>query len=255
MKPTSNSQHELFMETIRQRRSIRKYKPYKIPIEHIRIIEEAARRAPTDAALHLWTAIHVRDDNKKKIIAEATRQPHIAQASDFYLYIADLHRLQRLLQHRGEQLGDSHQALLLFAAIDAGIAAENMVLAAVSLGYGTCFIGAVHNATEQLIKLLKLPILTYPLFGLVIGYPDEAPPPRPRLPPTMLFHREEYQEYTSKQLEEAYKTMAPITRRGDYLRLLKRYVAAGGYFEQRNKQLPELLETMGFKILKRWERC
>ncbi|MCE4600889.1 MAG: nitroreductase family protein [Desulfurococcales archaeon] len=230
------------------RRSIRKYKPEKIPEEDIKEIMEAARRAPTDAALHLWSAIWVRDPQTKKRIAELTRQPHIEEASDFFLYIADLHRLQKLLEYRGEELGDVDHALLLFAAIDAGIAAENMALAAVSMGYGTCFIGAVHNAAKELIELLGLPKRTYPLFGLVIGVPAEEPPLRPRMPLGILFHRERYREYTDEDLAKAYEVMAPITRRRDYLRLLKRYVGKGGYFESRNREIPRLLREMGFKI-------
>ncbi|MCE4628982.1 MAG: nitroreductase family protein, partial [Desulfurococcales archaeon] len=160
----------------------------------------------------------------------------------------DLYRLKKLLEYRGEEMGDVDHALLLFAAIDAGLAAENMALAAVSLGYGTCFIGAIHNATEEIIELLKLPKKTYPLFGLVVGVPDEEPPLRPRLPLEMLFHSEEYHDYSEDMLDEGYKAMAPITRRGDYLRLLKRYVGREGYFVIRNKELPRLLEKMGFKI-------
>ncbi|NOZ30842.1 MAG: NADPH-dependent oxidoreductase, partial [Crenarchaeota archaeon] len=174
MTPTGdNDRAKTFMDIVYTRRSVRKYKPEKIPLDHIKIIMEAAQRAPTDAALHLWTAIHVRDDEKKRRIAELTGQRHIDEGSDFFLFIADLYRLKKLLEYRGEEMGDVDHALLLFAAIDAGLAAENMALAAVSLGYGTCFIGAVHNATEEIIELLKLPKKTYPLFGLVVGVPDE----------------------------------------------------------------------------------
>ncbi|MCE4627372.1 MAG: nitroreductase family protein [Desulfurococcales archaeon] len=249
MSPTGDSDlAKIFMDIVYTRRSVRRYKPEKIPLDHIRIIMEAAQRAPTDAALHLWTAIHVRDDEKKRRIAELTGQRHIDEGSDFFLFIADLYRLKKLLEYRGEEMGDVDHALLLFAAIDAGLAAENMALAAVSLGYGTCFIGAIHNATEEIIELLKLPKKTYPLFGLVVGVPDEEPPLRPRLPLEMLFHSEEYHDYSEDMLDEGYKAMAPITRRGDYLRLLKRYVGREGYFVIRNKELPRLLEKMGFKI-------
>lgn len=237
-----------YMDIVYARRSVRRYKPEKIPLEHIRLMMEAAQRAPTDAALHLWTAIHVRDDERKKVIARLTGQRHIEEGSDFFLFIADLYRLKRLLEYRGEELGDVDHALLFFAAIDAGLAAENMALAAVSLGYGTCFIGAVHNATLELIELLKLPEKTYLLFGLVVGVPNEEPPLRPRLPLKMLFHSEEYRDYTDDELSEGYKSMAPITRRGDYLNLLKRYVGREGYFVDRNSVFPILLKKMGFNI-------
>jgi len=226
--------------------SVRRYEPVPLPEEHVELLMEAARRAPTDAALHLWSAVRVRDPELRERIASAIGQPHVAEAGEFFVFIADLYRLSRLLEHRGSRLGCVHRALLLFAAVDAGIAAENMAVAAESLGYGTCFIGAVWNAARDLIAWLGLPKLTLPLFGLTIGVRAEEPPLRPRLPKRMLFHVDRYRPPTSGDLEDAYRVMAPITRRRDYFRLLARYVGPGGYFEARNAELPRLLEEQGF---------
>ena len=235
-------------EIISRRRSIRRYKPLKIPLEDIHNIMEAARKAPSDAALHLWSAIWVRDPQRKRILSEAIGQRHIDEASDFFIFTADLYRLKTLLTHRGGSLGDVDTALLVFSAIDAGIAAENMALAAVEKGYGTCFIGGVQSAVRRIIELLRLPALTYPLFGLTIGVPDEEPGERPRLPVRMLFHKEYYHDYDVNDIVEAYKTMAPITRRGDYYRLLDRYVGEKGYFVDRNREMPRILREQGFRL-------
>lgn len=99
-----------------------------------------------------------------------------------------------------------------------------------------------------MIKALKLPRKTYPLFGLTVGVPDEKPDRRPRMPLNVLFHEDEYRDYDQKTLEEIYKVMDPITRRRDYLRLIKRYVGSGGYFEERNRLLPCVLKEMGFNL-------
>jgi len=227
--------------------SIRRYKPEPIPEEDFQAILRAGQRAPTDATLHLWTAVRVRDKGNRVRIAEAIRQPHVAEAAEFLVFVADLYRLSRLLEYRGEELGDVDCALLIFAAIDAGIAAENMALAAESMGYGICYIGAVQNAPHLIIELLGLPKKTLPLFGLTIGVPAENPQPRPRLPLDMLVHEDEYHEYTEEDLARAYQVMAPYSRRRDWLRLLKRYAARGGYFEERNRQLPEILARQGFQ--------
>ncbi len=219
-----------------------------IPEEHVKAIMEAARRAPTDAALHLWTAIRVKDEEIRSRIAEAVGQQHVYDAAEFFVFVADLYRLERLLSYRGEAMGDVDVALLLFAAVDAGIAAENMAVAAESMGYGTCFIGGIQSAVREVIKALKLPRKTYPLFGLTIGVSDEKPDRRPRMPLNVLFHEDGYHDYDQKTLEEIYKVMAPITRRKDYLRLIKRYVGSGGYFEERNRLLPCVLKEMGFNL-------
>ncbi len=234
------------IDVIRGHVSIRRYKRVPVPEEHVALMMEAARRAPTDAALHLWSAVRVRDPGVRARIAEEIRQPHVAEAAEFFVFLADLYRLERLLEHRDHRLGCVHRALLLFAAVDAGIAAENLAIAAESLGYGTCFIGAVWNKPRLIIRLLDLPRLTLPLFGLTVGVPDESPERRPRLPTRLLFHVDRYRRPAPGDLDEAYRVMAPITRRRDYLRLLLRYAGPGGYFESRDSELPAILEEQGF---------
>ncbi len=236
------------VETIEGHVSIRKFKKAKIPDEHLELILRAGQRAPTDAALHLWTAIRVVDPNVRREISEAINQPHVFEASEFFVFLADLYRLEKLLQHKGEYLGRVDFALLLFAAVDAGIAAENMALAAESLGYGICFIGAVMNAPDLIIELLQLPKKTFPLFGLVIGVPEEVPERRPRIPVEYLVHSDRYHDYTSAVLDRIYEVMNPITRRRNYLRLIKKYAGKDGYFEMRNNMIKDLLRKQGFNI-------
>ncbi len=236
------------IETIEGHVSIRKFKKTKIPDEHLKLILRAGQRAPTDAALHLWTAIRVVDPDVRREISEAINQPHVFEASEFFVFLADLYRLEKLLQHKGEDLGRVDFALLLFAAVDAGIAAENMALAAESLGYGICFIGAVMNAPDLIIELLQLPKKTFPLFGLVIGVPEEVPERRPRIPVEYLVHSDRYHDYTSADLDRIYEVMNPITRRRNYLRLIKKYAGKDGYFEMRNNMIKDLLRKQGFNI-------
>ncbi|BAA80029.1 NADH dehydrogenase [Aeropyrum pernix K1] len=235
-------------EVFARHRSIRKYVKKPLPEEHVSLLLEAARRAPTDATLHLWSAVRVVDDGVRRRIADAIGQEHVYEAGEFFIFLADFYRLKRLLEYRGEELGRVDRALLVFAAIDAGLAAENMAVMAEALGYGTCFIGGVQNAAELIIELLALPEKTYPLFGLTIGYPAEDPPLRPRLPPDLLFHTDRYREYTSEDLARAYEAMASYSRRRDWLRILKRYVAKGGYFEARSEEMWRLLRKQGFSL-------
>ncbi len=234
-------------EVFARHRSIRRYKREPIPEEHVRLILEAGRRAPTDATMHLWSAVRVKDRGVRGRIAELIGQSHVEEAAEFLVFLADLYRLRRLLEYRGEELAEDHYALLLFAAIDAALAAENMAVMAEALGYGTCFIGAVQNAASEIIELLGLPELTYPLFGLTIGVPAEDPPVRPRLPLEMLVHEDRYRDYSDEDLARAYEVMAPYSRRRDWLRILKRYAARGGYFDERSAALRRLLAERGFR--------
>ncbi|MCE4604620.1 MAG: nitroreductase family protein [Aeropyrum sp.] len=229
-------------------RSIRKYVKEPLPEHHLDLIMEAGRRAPTDATLHLWTALRIVDDKLRRRIADEIGQEHVYEAGEFFIFIADLYRLKRLLEYRGEKLGRVDRALLVFAAIDAALAAENMAVMAEALGYGTCFIGGVQNAAELIIRELGLPEKTYPLFGLTIGIPAEEPGVRPRLPRDLLFHENMYRDYSDSDLARAYESMSAYSRRRDWLRILKRYVAEGGYFESRSVEMWRLLKTQGFEV-------
>lgn len=228
------------IEVILSRRSVRKFSKTPLPAEHLELIMEAGRRAPTDATLQLWTAIRISDSSLRAKIAEAINQPHVAEASEFFVFIADLYRPMRLLEHRGYRIGRVEELLLVFAAIDAALAAENMILAAQSLGYGSCVIGGVQNIARELIEWLGLPERTYPLFGLAIGVPAENPPERPRLPRDMLFHENKYRVYNEEDLERAFKSME-FQAWGDWVRVLRRYLAEGGVFEARNKEFLRLV--------------
>jgi len=228
-----------FLNVIFSRRSVRRYVRTPIPEDHVLLIMEAGRRAPTDATLQLWTSIRISDRGLREKIGEAIGQEHVVDASEFFIFIADLYRLSKLLEHRGYKLGDVEELLLLLAAVDAALAAENMALAAQALSYGSCFIGGIHNIAEEIIGWLGLPEKTYPLFGLTVGVPAENPPERPRLPLDMLFHVNRYREYSEEDLTKAYDSMK-FQSWGDWLKVIKRYVAEGGVFGVRNREFLRL---------------
>ena len=73
-----------------------------------------------------------------------------------------------------------------------GLVAQNVVTADESEGIGICFIGGVRNDPERVIKLLDLPTLVFPLFGLCLGYPDQHPDQKPRLPQAVVMHHNRY---------------------------------------------------------------
>jgi len=228
-------------------RSIRKYKDAQIPEEHVELMMKAAQRAPTDATLHLWSSIRVKDKSVRRRISQLIGQDHVYSASEFFIFLVDLYRVGKILELHGvEQLRDD-LALLMFAAIDAGLAAENMAIMAEALGYGTCFIGGVQNAVREIIEVLRLPERTYPLFGLTIGIADEEPSPRPRLPLNILFHIDAYRDYSRGELLDAINVMNNITRSRRWVRILARYAGSGGYFEERSRVLREVLRERGFK--------
>jgi len=215
------------------RASVRRFKPEPIPAEHLELILKAAQQAPTDASAQLYSIIRVVDRSLREKLAELSGgQRHVLEAAEFFVLVADLYRTERLLAHRGRRLGQIPRSGLHFALVDAAIAGAHLAIAAELLGYGICWIGGVLNHPEEVRRLLRLPRHTLPASGLVVGVPAERPAPRPRLPRDLVVHTDRYRDYGEEELEAAYRAMNPIAR-GDWLRLLARYFAAGGVMEER----------------------
>jgi hypothetical protein len=96
--------------------------------------------------------------------------------------------------------------------------AENMVMAAESLGLASCFIGRTPYRARKVIERFALPPRVFPLVELVMGYPDEDPPPRPRYPLSVHLHDGRYDAPTDEELDEAMSVMDRGYLAQDYYR-------------------------------------
>ncbi|WP_457638459.1 nitroreductase family protein [Oceanithermus sp.] len=230
-----------------ERSSIRRFRPEPIPTGDLEKILAAARRAPTDASAQLYTILRVSDPELRRQLAElAGGQQHVVSAAEFFVPLADVYRLEHLLEHRGKEMARWPRTALHFALVDAALAGAHLAVAAEALGYGVCWIGGLLNEPRRVAELLGLPPGVVPVSGLAVGVPDEKPPLRPRLPESLVIHENRYREPTEAELDDAYRTMAPATRRGDWLLLLERYFGAGGYMEKRDAEYGRLLALQGF---------
>jgi hypothetical protein len=86
------------------------------------------------------------------------------------------------------------------AAVDTALAAQNAALAAESLGYGICMVGALRSRAEELWEVLDLPERVFPLFGMTVGIPRKRNPVKPRLPLSAVLFED---RYDSKAVERA----------------------------------------------------
>jgi nitroreductase len=189
---------------ILQRRSIRKFKPKKIPQELINLIVEAGQRAPTACGMQTYSFIHVKDRKIRQAIFEAIgKQECMEQAPVWIIICADMARQLELFQILGVKTEFGELGKLVPSVIDATLAAENMVLAAEVLGLGSVFIGTVWEAIKRIAEILKLPPNVLPILLLCLGYPDENPPIRPRWPLEAVLH-ENFYKMPSKELMKQY---------------------------------------------------
>lgn len=226
--------------------SVRSFTGEPIAAGALERLVRAAQRAPTDATGQLYSFIRVRDRGLRDEVARLSADlEQMRTASELLVVCLDAHRIERLLAHRGEELGMRPLVALLFGITDAALAAQNLVVAAEAMGLGTCYIGALQNHAPEVARLLQLPQRVVPLWGLCIGVPKERAPTKPRLPIGLVLHEDRYREPTPGELDAAYAIMAKATRSGDWLNPIKKYFARGGHMGEREETLAELLRQQG----------
>ena len=181
------------LELINQHGSCRRYKPDPVPATVIETIVSAGQRASTSSNLQTYSVIAVTDADKREQLYELCgQQGHITEAPVFLTFCADLARLDHICQLRGYTQVADYMENFLIAAVDAAIAAQNVALAAESLELSICYIGSIRNNPREVIELLGLPKLVFPITGMTVGYTVEQPRLRPRLPLREILHHEQY---------------------------------------------------------------
>jgi nitroreductase len=172
-----------FFDVIRTRRSIRKYKSEPVAEEKLRTILEAGRLAPSAGNRQPWRFIVVQDAKRKKDLAKvANNQTFLIDAAAIIVATGDRAASARWFEK------------------DPMIALEHIVLAATTMGYGTCWIGAFDE--DALKALLKIPANVKVVALLPIGVPDESPSPRSRKEFPEIFFKEEWQNPWTNAVED-----------------------------------------------------
>lgn len=191
-----------------QHRSVRGYKPDPVPAGTLETLVAAAQSAATSSNLQTWSVIEVADPAKRAELAKiAGNQQHIVECPLYLVWLADLSRNERIARAEGKPLdGLPYLETFLVAAIDAALAAQNAVVAAESLGLSTVYIGAMRNNPERIAQMLELPSGAAVMFGLCVGYakPESAAEVKPRLPQSVVLHRDRYTHENETQDRAAY---------------------------------------------------
>jgi FMN reductase (NADPH) len=181
------------IEQIHAHGSVRQYRPDPVPPSLVETIVAASQRSSTSSNLQTYSVVAVTEAATRARLAELCgAQAHIIQAPIFLAWCADLSRLDRVCQLRGYQQVTEYVESFLVAAMDAAIAMQTAAVAAESLGLGMCFIGGIRNHTQDVIELLQLPRLVFPISGMTLGWPKFEPRIRPRLPLVAILHWETY---------------------------------------------------------------
>ncbi|MEF2966325.1 oxygen-insensitive NADPH nitroreductase [Paenibacillus sp. M1] len=192
---------------LKNHRSIRKYSSRPVSREQVEEIVAAAQAASSSSNVQAYSVIAVTEQARKDKLAELCgNQAYISECPVFLVWCGDLTRLksaaERHLPDR-ETFEESTESFII-ATVDAALAAQNAAVAAESLGLGIVYIGGIRNRSGEVADLLGLPELAYPVFGMCLGYPDQEPGLRPRLPQESVLHWNRYDRERSEQGVEKY---------------------------------------------------
>ncbi len=175
------------------RKSVRKYKPDQPSDEVVEAIVRAGQQAPFASQLY------------SVLLSRKKKAPFGAPL--WFTICVDLYKLERFMALRGWKIVTNDLTMLMFGIQDAAYMAENMVMAGESLGLGSCFLGAAPNHATRIAKEFKLPPRVFPIVQLVMGYPAEQLPPRPRFPLSFTLFEDEYPQLSDEQVTEAMQVM------------------------------------------------
>lgn len=166
------------LNLIKERRSIRRYKNTALNNEDLIKVLEAARWAPSWANTQVWHFVVITDPGVKENLAQVINSKKAAEAvMQAPVTIVACAQLGKSGYLRGEAVTDKGDWYML----DLGLAMENLVLMAHSLGLGTVHVG--HFNAKKAGEVLGLPAGMVVVELTPLGYPDEIAkaPPRKEL--------------------------------------------------------------------------
>lgn len=192
------------------RRVTRRYRRDDVPDPLLGTILAAAQSAPSKSDLQQYSIIVTRDPAKIGRVAEwIGTMPWIRDAPVLLLFCGDMRRGRRACERHGRAHANNNMDTFLNTAVDAALAMGMAIAAADAAGLGTCPISYVRNHIEKVGPLFRLPEGVHPVAGLTLGWPEARNETTPRLPPSVVVHREAYDDADLPRALAAYDALRP----------------------------------------------
>ena len=239
------------MNTILTRRTIRKYTDREVTDEQLnRLLTEAAR-TQTMGNLQLYSVVVTRDSEMKSRLAPAHfNQPMVTEAPVVLTICADFNRTTQWANCRKANPGYDNILSFINAATDALLYTQTFCNLAEEAGLGLCYLGTTVYMPQQIIDVLQLPRLTFPVATLTVGWPAEQPSLTDRLPMASFVHQETYKDYTPQDIDTFYTPKEQLPENLHFVEINHKETLAQiftdiRYTRQDNEALSEtLLQTL-----------
>ena len=181
------------IDLLKAHRSIRQFQNKQIKPDLFQDLIKAGQAAASSNFFQAATIIRVTDAKKRaKLASLANNQTYVETAAEFLVFCADLNRAASCCDLHGAEANTGFTEQFIIATVDAALVAQNIVVASESAGLGICYIGALRNNPSEVSTVLDLPHDTYPVFGLCLGWPDQDPEVKPRLPIDVVLRENSY---------------------------------------------------------------
>lgn len=193
------------MDSLNNRKSIRKYSSREVSSQLLTSLLKDAERTPTMGNLQLYSVVVTRDEEMKAKLAPAHfNQPMVTGAPVVLTFCADFRRTTLWAENRKAAPGYDNFLSFINATTDTLLYCQTFCNLAEESGLGTCFLGTTVYLPQLIIDTLKLPRLTFPVATITLGWPAEDPAQSDRLPVEAIMHEETYNDYTPEMIDRFY---------------------------------------------------
>lgn len=208
------------MKNLEKRTSIRKYAQREVSNELLHRLLQEAERTQTMGNLQLYSVIITRSEEQKAALAPAHfNQPMVTGAPVVLTFCADFRRTSRWAEERKAQPGYDNFLSFINAATDALLYCQTFCNLADEEGLGYCYLGTTAYMPKQIIEVLELPRLVFPIATITLGWPDEQPPLSDRLPLESIIHEERYEDYTPERIDRFYTAKEQLPKNQEFVRI------------------------------------
>ena len=195
LDPGSETPNEPWMRQVLLRRTHRRYSDRAVPESLVRLLLAAAFSASSKSDFQQASVLWLKDRARRdRLAALFPDMPWIGTAPVFLVFLGDARRLEQLGTMRGHHVPNGALEGFFNATVDAALALQTCILAAETLGLGTCPISVLRNHIAAVGEILELPDKVFPVAGLCLGYPAQTGFVSMRLPLDATVHVDRYGE-------------------------------------------------------------
>lgn len=186
------AENDPWIRQVLTRRTQRRYSDRPVPDALVDLILATALSASSKSDFQQASVVWLRDRaRRERLAALFPDMPWIGNSPVFLVFLGDARRLEEMTPH---PVANGTLEGFFNATVDGALALQTAILAAETLGLGTCPISVLRNHIDAVAEILELPDKVFPVAGLCLGYPAQQGFVSMRLSPETTVHHDRYDD-------------------------------------------------------------